>query len=74
MFLSGTTVPVESIPAPMQWISWLSPVRHYMEIGLGVLMKGVGLEVLWPQFAVLALGTTILGGWSMTRLKRHLYA
>lgn len=42
MFHSGTTVPVESMPAPMQWFSWLSPVRHYMEIGLGVLMKGVG--------------------------------
>lgn len=74
MFLSGTMVPVESMPAAMQWISWLSPVRHYLEIGLGVLMKGVGLEVLWPDFAVLAAGTAVLGVWSVARLRRQLYA
>lgn len=73
MFLSGTTVPVESMPALMRWISFLSPVRHYMEIGLGVLMKGVGLQVLWPQFVVLAGSTAFLGTWSVLRLKRKLY-
>jgi len=28
----------------------------------GIFLKGVGLEVLWPQYAVLALyGATVLG-------------
>lgn len=74
MFLSGTTVPIESMPRPMQWVSQLSPVRHYMEVALGVLTKGVGLQVLWPQIAALAVSATVLGTWSIARLRRALYA
>lgn len=74
MFLSGTVVPIENTPAAMRALSYLSPVRYYMEIGLGILMKGVGFEVLWPQFAALAATVTLLAAWSIARLKRHLYA
>lgn len=74
MFLSGTVVPIENTPAVMRALSYLSPVRYYMEIGLGILMKGVGLEILWPQFAALAATAVVLGAWSVARLKRHLYA
>ena len=74
MFLSGTMVPIESMPQPMQWLSYLSPVRHYMEIALGVLMKGIGLELLWPHFVALAVAAALLGTWSVARLRRELYA
>ena len=74
MFLSGTVVPIESTPLAMRALSYLSPVRYYMELALGVLMKGVGLEVLWPQFVALAATAAVLGAWSVARLKRHLYA
>lgn len=74
MFLSGTMVPVEGMPQAMQWISYLSPVRHYMEIALGVLMKGVGFDVLWPHFAALAAVTAVLGAWGVVRLRHELSA
>lgn len=74
MFLSGTVVPIESTPLVMRALSYLSPVRYYMELALGLLMKGVGLEVLWPQFFALAATAAVLGAWSVARLKRHLYA
>lgn len=74
MFLSGTIVPLESTPLAMRALSFLSPVRYYMELALGILMKGVGLEVLWPQLAALAASAGVLGAWSVARLKRHLYA
>ena len=48
MFLSGTIVPVESMPAAMQALSAASPIRYYLEIALGTLLKGVGWSVLWP--------------------------
>lgn len=74
MFLSGTIVPLESTPLAMRALSYLSPVRYYMEVALGVLMKGVGSDVLWPQLAALAATAAVLGVWSIARLKRHLYA
>jgi ABC-2 type transport system permease protein len=73
MFLSGTIVPVESMPLAMQYISLLSPVRYYIEIALGVLLKGVGWGLLWPKLLILALYATILLIWSLSRLRRQLY-
>lgn len=72
MFLSGTTVPIESMPQAMQYLSLLSPIRYYMEIALGILLKGVGWNVLWPQFLALFGAAAVLLGWSLARLKKHL--
>ena len=37
------------------------PVRYFMEIVRGIFLKGVGVEVLWPQMVALAVfGTAIL--------------
>lgn len=74
MFLSGTLVPIESAPPLMQWLSTLSPVRYYMQIALGILLKGVGLEVLWPQLVALTVSGAALGGWTVIRLRGQLYA
>jgi ABC-2 type transport system permease protein len=45
-----------------------------MEIALGILLKGVGVDVLWLQFAALAATAGVLGAWSVARLRRQLYA
>ena len=71
MFLSGTIVPVESMPAAMQALSAASPIRYYLEIALGTLLKGVGWSVLWPQLAVLAAMGVGLYGASLLRLRRR---
>ncbi|WP_202708600.1 ABC transporter permease [Sporosalibacterium faouarense] len=54
MFLSGTVVPISSMPVLLQWLSYLSPLRYYMNIVVGIFLKGVGLDVLWSQ--ALSLG------------------
>ena len=57
MFLSGTIVPVESMPAVLQTTSLASPVRHYLDVMLGLFLKGSGLNVLWPHaIALVAIG------------------
>jgi ABC-2 type transport system permease protein len=62
MFLSGTLVPIESMPQPMRLASLLSPLRYYMDCLLGIFLKGSGFAILWPQIAAMgALGTVILG-------------
>jgi ABC-2 type transport system permease protein len=43
------------MPEPVQWITYLNPLRYYLVIIRGVFLKGVGLYVLWPQFLGLAL-------------------
>lgn len=52
--LSGAIAPIESMPPVIQSLSQLNPLRHYIAMIRGIVLKGVGLDVLWPQ--VLALG------------------
>jgi ABC-2 type transport system permease protein len=62
MFLSGTVVPVESMPEVLQTLSLVSPLRHYMEVILGIFLKGAGVAELWPQaLALVAIGLPLFG-------------
>ncbi len=72
MFLSGTIVPLESMPLGLQYLAEASPLRHYMEAVLGLFLKGVGLDVLWPQLvAMIAIGAALLAV-SLWRFQRQL--
>ena len=55
MFLSGTMVPISSMPPVLQWISFISPLRHYMKILLGIFLKGVGVGVLLSHILALVV-------------------
>jgi ABC-2 type transport system permease protein len=60
--LSGFTFPIRNMPLAAQWLSYLNPVRYFMEIVRGVFLKGTGFPALWPQMlALLVFGVTILG-------------
>ncbi len=50
---SGAIAPIEAMPPFFQVLSLLNPLRHYITIVRGILLKGVGLDVLWMH--VLAL-------------------
>ena len=63
MFLSGTLVPVESMPGFLQYLSLASPLRYYMDIILGVFLKGAGMAELWPQaLALVVIGAVLYAG------------
>jgi len=62
LLLSGFAFPIRNMPGPVQVLTYLNPIRYFMEIVRGIFLKGIGVEVLWPQMAALAaLGTMILG-------------
>jgi ABC-2 type transport system permease protein len=73
MFLSGTIVPVESMPLAMQYLSLLSPVRYHMEIALSILLKGVGVAILWPKLVALLAFSLVLFILSLRRLRKRMY-
>jgi len=61
MLLSGFAFPIESMPEPVQWLTYLNPMRFFLVVIRSIFQKGVGLEILWPQLAALAvIGTAIL--------------
>ncbi|MBE3073199.1 MAG: ABC transporter permease [Acidobacteria bacterium] len=61
MYLSGFVFPIENMPAVIQPITYLIPLRYYLVIVRGIFLKGVGLEALWPQaLALFGWGVGIL--------------
>ena len=62
IFLSGFTFPIENMPYAIQLVTYFVPLRYFLEIIRGLFLKGVGMEVLWPQaLALVAFGVSILG-------------
>lgn len=60
MFLSGIWTPLESMPPVLQRAASLSPLRYYGELCLGVVFRGAGLDLVWPELlATAALGTAL---------------
>src|SRR5438128_4937623 len=47
--LSGATTPIEAMPTWLQPITSVNPVKHFAIISRGILLKGSGVEVLYPQ-------------------------
>lgn len=70
--LSGATTPIEAMPQWMQPLTNLNPVKHFAVLARGVMLKGVGLEVLYPNFLALVAFTTILVGVSVWRFRKQL--
>ena len=61
IYLSGFIFPIENMPAVIQPITYLIPLRYYLVIVRGIFLKGVGLESFWKDAALML-------GWGLTVL------
>ncbi len=66
---TGYAAPVEGMPQVLQYIANIVPAHHWLTILRGVLLKGAGINVLWPNIlALVALGLVIgLFSWRFVR-------
>jgi drug efflux transport system permease protein len=61
IYLSGFIFPIENMPAVIQPITYLIPLRYFLVMVRGIFLKGIGLELLWPQLAAMvAWGAVVL--------------
>jgi ABC-2 type transport system permease protein len=70
--LSGAMTPVEGMPQWMQPLTVLNPIRHFGIITRSVLMKGSGLEAVWPHLLALAIFAVGLLTLSVMRFRKQL--
>ncbi|OFW12294.1 MAG: hypothetical protein A3H29_12715 [Acidobacteria bacterium RIFCSPLOWO2_02_FULL_67_21] len=71
VFLSGFVFPIENMPEVIQPITYAIPLRYFLVILRGIFLKGIGLEVLWPQaLALLGWGVAILALATLRSTKR----
>jgi ABC-2 type transport system permease protein len=55
MLLSGFAFPIANMPVVVQWLTYLNPLRYFLTIVRAIFLKGVGVAVLWPEIAALAV-------------------
>ncbi|HEX2203723.1 MAG TPA: ABC transporter permease [Longimicrobium sp.] len=70
ILLSGFMFPREAMPAVMQWASAALPLTYYLRVLRGVLLKGVGLDLLWRDGLVLAAMATVILMLSVVRFSK----
>jgi ABC-2 type transport system permease protein len=70
--LSGFSFPISSMPEVLQWFTYLNPLRYFLVVIRGTFLKGVGIDVLWPQLSAMAIIAAVLLGLSILRFRKSL--
>ena len=72
VILSGFMFPRESMPGVIQQIGLLIPLTYFLHILRGIILKGVGMEVLWPDVLPLAIYSLAVFALSASRFRKTL--
>jgi ABC-2 type transport system permease protein len=70
--LSGFSFPIRNMPVSMQMLTYINPVRYFMEIVRGIFLQGTGISTLWPQMVALAVFGVIILSLSVLRFHKQL--
>ncbi len=61
IFLSGFAFPIENMPVWVQYVTYVIPLRYFIIILRGVILKGIGFDLLWKEtLALFTFGLVIL--------------
>jgi ABC-2 type transport system permease protein len=72
IMLSGLIFPLSSMPPGVRWIGYLLPLTYFVEIARGVMIRGAGLDELWPSYVYLAIIGAVVFGLATARFRRSL--
>ncbi|MCB9134524.1 MAG: ABC transporter permease [Anaerolineales bacterium] len=69
---TGYAAPVEAMPAFLRGVANFIPANHWLTILRGILLKGTGLDVLWPNLVALLVLGLVIGTFSLRFVRRAL--
>jgi ABC-2 type transport system permease protein len=72
MMLSGYMFPISAMPAPVQWISAIIPLRYFLVVIRGIFLKGIGPEALLPQLGAMAAFSIVIFGFAIMRFQKKI--
>jgi ABC-2 type transport system permease protein len=70
--LSGFSFPISSMPDELQWLTYANPLRYFLVVIRGTFLKGIGLDILWPDFLAMAAIAAVLLTVSILRFRKSL--
>ncbi|HEY6005895.1 MAG TPA: ABC transporter permease [Anaeromyxobacter sp.] len=72
LLLSGMVFPIENMPLPLQLLSRIIPARYLVHALRGILLKGNGIDVLWPDLVAQILFAVLVLGVATARFQRRI--
>ncbi len=72
LFLSGFLFPLATLPPFLELVSRIIPLRYFLVIVRGIVVKGIGLELLIPQVIALIIFSIVLVGIAIRRFRKTL--
>jgi ABC-2 type transport system permease protein len=72
IYLSGLLFPIEGMPRGAQYIAAVIPLTYYLRVVRGIVLKGVGLDYLWPNLMPLAAFGAVVFTLAVLRFRKQL--
>src|SRR5438132_990503 len=72
IYLSGLLFPIEGMPQGAQYIASIIPLTYYLRIVRGIVLKGIGVEYLWPSVLPLVAFGAVVFSLSVLRFRKQL--
>lgn len=72
VLLSGFMFPIANMPVLIQYMTYVNPLRYFLVIIRGIFLKGIGLNILWPQMAALLVLGVLVVTLSSLRFRKRL--
>jgi len=72
ILLSGFMFPIEAMPVILQQLTRLLPLTYFLRIDRGVILKGVGMDILWPDALALCVFMVVLLSVATVRFRKTL--
>lgn len=72
IFLSGFFFPLAAMPVPLQLLSYAVPLRYFLVVVRGIILKGVGADALWTEIIALSIFAVLIMGGAALRFKKRL--
>jgi ABC-2 type transport system permease protein len=70
--LSGFAFPIRNMPLAVQLLSYLNPLRYFIQIVRGIFLKGTGIDTLWPHMLALFVYGVLIMTFSALRFHKRL--
>jgi ABC-2 type transport system permease protein len=71
LMLSGFIFPIASMPPVLQVVTYIVPARYFLIALRGIVLKGVGFSVIWPQLVSLTVFSAVVLLLASLRLRRQ---
>jgi len=72
ILLSGMIFPLDAMAAGVRWIGYILPLTYFTKISQGVMLRGAGIDSLWPSFVVLTVMAVVIFTAATLRFRRDL--